>query len=508
MKKIFLVIVLTSLAFNSKAAKYLVQINVEDFDKIKNQIYVSITGFENNPFESNAIKDSILLSSNEIRELKYPNKFNSIQLTAYVIGSDNKPIYTFQNAYSLNGFKEPPQANPIPISFYEGISEDLKTKSVEQFSNLLKNLILDETTEPLLNDNKVKNDNKLPLGALLFVNEVDNTTLRYDLDLNVDTYDSVIFDNTKLNQHEMIDISSQTSAGVSLNLTGIYSALDFSLQNTKFIEYELFAKDYKKVSIKNFSDEIFNLLTSDNPDKYFQTIFEILANVEEENLYKYKLHLVSSIYILDTIRMTNKSYKYFETDSKLDLESVAFLKLGANNRYYANKEFETSFEKYNAYIDYETTDFSSALYSQIKKYKKGTKKADFKKYSDFYQKLSATNIEKFNKIFKGYITARQLNGLFIDLNDYESNSSGFLTITPSKYPTTDKPSEIEMNKVNIINGWHSQLNFLYSSISRSDELYFTFNARYEGIEIKPEDLDKFIKTRRISNNILASNISK
>jgi hypothetical protein len=32
----------------------------------------------------------------------------------------------------------------------------------------------------------------------------------------------------------------------------------------------------------------------------------------------------------------------------------------------------------------------------MKKYKKGTAKADFKKYSDFYKKLSSSNIGKFN----------------------------------------------------------------------------------------------------------------
>lgn len=485
---------------------------VEDLEKFEQQVFIEITSFKNSPQEEDRkIFPEFLAVAGDQRSLQIPNKHNSL-LISLIAKKDGNVVKTKEYSFSIESFTPRPSINSINLSFCSE-SIPVNSKTFTEFKRFLESILTNEETAPLADDNTVNLDNKIALGALLFINNANKKVLRYDFDLEDTEIVSTDMDVTNFLQEEVIDLRNSSGISASGNFPGIYASLDVALQNSTLIEYKLIAENYKRQSISNFQVMVYELL-NDHSNEFVKNIYQELNSVANDgDLLNYELHFVSSIYKMDKIRLENRSYKSTELLASIDLEAQELLSVGGGTSVYSGRSFTTAIEKNNYYLKYEITDFTGKLINNLRRFQEDISDEEIETKIQFYDNLRSNYLTQFNNLFKTWVDVRYYpNGdqrvvLFPPSSAYvlRANAVRNLKKLNSKLiPVEHGEYNFEMERYNLENTYNEDLKRLGDKLAYLDNLLITYRGLQDNLNV--DDINVALVTFKGDNSIVEKNV--
>lgn len=495
------IFIFTVLFFTSNkifAERYEFRFEIEELEKIEQDVYISLISFRNSPDEEDRKAfDEFLAVSAEQRVFSIPNNHNSI-LIKMMARNGGVEVNVKNYTYGIAGLNRRPQINMMNLSFYDDeLYDPNQGKTFSQFKRFLEGVLTDSDLGPIADDNTLILDEKIVLGALLFINNKNNRILRYDININQDQIESDELDVTEFKQEEIIDLRNASNVKVSGNFPGIYASLDVALQNSKLIEYKLVAEGYKRSSISNFQSSVYSLLNNLEND-FVRNIYDELNSVENESdLLSYELHFVSSIYTMDKITLENKSYKSTSLLASIDLGAHSLVKLDAGTNIYSGKSFVTAIEKRNYYLKYEITDFTAKLINNLRRFNGDLSVDDAIKKIDFFNGLKEDYTGKFDNAFSSWVNVRYYpNGkirldFFPPQDDYYGRGKAVNSLKKlnSKLLSLDNEEyNFEVERYTLENNYYDETLLLHSKLVYLDFLLNKYKSIREGIEIEDSQI--------------------
>lgn len=496
MKKLFLFLFLFIININLFAKKYVFEFKIVDKDKFENVTYsLSFVSFEKLPMDKDALKDSFLIVGSGNRELDIKNSHKSIIFNYYISDSKKNIIVKGSITSNKNDLKERPEINVIDINIFKE-QQFNNVKSIEEFGSILKELVVKKSTAPLFDSTRFKSDFDYNLGTILFVDDVNKSYLKYELktqELNINEKELNV---TDFLQHNIIDVSTSSQSSVTANFKGVYAGLQLAFQNSRYVEYKLESFGNKKIQIVNPSEKIYSLLNTETPNEFIRNVFQAFNSSSKENKSKFKFLLVTGQFWLDSLKLMTKSYKEIKTEGTFDVNVFDFLKVSSDNKYAVNKSFVTNFNARRFNLDFEITDYTSAMYSAAYKYQ-GT--VDIRNTSlvlDYYKALIK---EKETTISQFIQSLSKVRNDVILLGDISSNIVSIEVIEP--LPEIDTLSNIDKNKIKIGNkilGKISDEILLYKSYLN---IIQPLKAVVAGIRLSNDEIERISSTYLITEDL-------
>ena len=488
-----LLLLLTIFAFPKIgfSSKYHIEFYVDGLDKISHKrVEISLVAFENDPSEDNTYQLDFWLTGSSRREINPKNKHKSIIFYCKVIGENDIELAKTEVAKSLNELYSKPQTTKIQFSLFD-TKKFKSTIGLEQFGNLLNEFVVDKSTAVLFDSSRFKKDFDYELGTLIFIDEINKRSSEYGL--KVSDLNTTQSDLTNFSQNEVIDVSFKSSNSALTNLTGIYGGLKVSIQNSKYLEYELKSWGYKKVQIPNISNRAYEEINKKNPNQFFVDVFKKIIKQPLEKRDKYKLYLVSSKYQLDSLSLKSKSYKEFGTEGDLDLKIYDLFKLSSENKYVAKKGYETNFYSKRFSIDYEIKDLTSSLFSAALNFEKA-----IELFKEKQTKTKEKIISLYNNLTKiGKIDA--VNGFESITEDVEFIDPWNYKVVPANGDETIEGYNRNVKRLNGILGRLTEYIAEYQSISNVIE---PLNFKIKGVKFSKEKTEELAKTQRLSKELI------